>query len=264
MLLLLRKVEQNRENITKLVREFAILNSQKTDKNYNNKIIFLIRAYNEEKHIEEVIRQIKNAGFDNIIIVDDGSIDTTYKNISKFKNIIYLKHIYNRWPWAALETGFEYIRRNKKWLNYIVTFDADLQHNIEDLKKFIKEFNDDKKLDIVLWSRFITKTDTNVPFIRKMILISWKFFTYLLSWIYLTDSHNGYRMIKIEAIDKIKLTMDGMEYASELVEQIKKNNLTYKEVPVNIKYTKYSLEKWQKSINALRIARKVIWNKFFR
>jgi hypothetical protein len=37
--------------------------------------------------------------------------------------------------------------------------------------------------------------------------------------------------------------MDGMEYASEFIDSISKNNLRYKEVPVNIRYTDYSLEK---------------------
>jgi hypothetical protein len=40
--------------------------------------------------------------------------------------------------------------------------------------------------------------------------------------------------------------------------------LRYKEVPVNIKYTDYSLEKWQKNSNAIKIAIRFIWSKFFR
>jgi hypothetical protein len=40
--------------------------------------------------------------------------------------------------------------------------------------------------------------------------------------------------------------------------------LRFKEVPVNILYSDYSLKKWQKGINAINIGFKVIWNKFFR
>jgi len=50
-------------------------------------------------------------------------------------------------------------------------------------------------------------------------------------------------MIKISSLKKIHLTMSGMEYASEIIEQIRKNHLKFKEVPVNISYDDYSLGK---------------------
>jgi len=34
-----------------------------------------------------------------------------------------------------------------------------------------------------------------------------------------------------------------MAYASELIEEIKKHQIKYKEVPVNIRYTEYSMNK---------------------
>jgi hypothetical protein len=42
------------------------------------------------------------------------------------------------------------------------------------------------------------------------------------------------------------------------------NKIKYAEAPVNIKYTDYSLSKWQSNSNAINIALKVIWNKFFK
>jgi hypothetical protein len=59
----------------------------------------------------------------------------------------------------------------------------------------------------------------------------------------LTDSHNGYRAFRIETLKNINLTMDSMAYASEIIEEIRKHNIKFKEIPVNIEYTKYSLEK---------------------
>ena len=55
-----------------------------------------------------------------------------------------------------------------------------------------------------------------------------------------------------------------MAYASELIDEVRKNNIKYTEVFVVIKYTDYSLQKWQSSLNAINIALKVIYNKFFR
>lgn len=232
-----------------------------------DEIYFLIRSYNEMKELPNVLMSIKKKWFNNIIIVDDWSKDWTWDFVEKkYPDIIYIKHFFNLGWGATLETWFEYIRRNRvsKNILYVVTFDADWQHNIEDIYNFIGEFEKSSDLDVVLWSRFIKKTNSNVPFFRKIILNLGKIFTFMISWVKLTDSHNGYRMFKAEIIEKINLTMNWMEYASEMIDIIYKENISFKEVPVNIKYTEYSMTKWQKSSNAINIAIKVIRNKFFK
>ncbi len=68
-------------------------------------------------------------------------------------------------------------------------------------------------------------------------------FTSLISGVHLTDAHNGYRMMRVSVLDKIRITMDGMEYASELIDQIGSHQLRFTEVPVNIHYDEYTLGK---------------------
>jgi len=51
-----------------------------------------------------------------------------------------------------------------------VTFDADGQHDIKDMPHFLDAFEKNKDIDIVFGSRFIIKTKTNVPLVRRMIL----------------------------------------------------------------------------------------------
>ena len=78
-----------------------------------NKIIFLIRAYNEATRIREVIEGIFATGYTQVLVVDDGSIDKTDDLLSDWietGRIHYVKHITNRGAGAALETGFSYIR----------------------------------------------------------------------------------------------------------------------------------------------------------
>jgi hypothetical protein len=116
----------------------------------------------------------------------------------------------------------------------------------------------------VIWSRFLSNTVENIPLHRKIVLFLWKLFTFFLSNIKISDPHNGYRMFKVSVLDKIYLTMDWFEYASELIEIIARNNIKFTEVPVNIIYTAYSLSKWQKSSNAINIALKMIRKKFLK
>lgn len=53
-------------------------------------------------------------------------------------------------------------------------------------------------------------------------------------------------MFRKEVIEKIVLTMDGMEYASELIDEVYLQGFTIREVPVNIHYDDYTLAKGQR------------------
>ena len=233
-----------------------------------NKIVFLIRAYNEATRIMSVIEGIFAEGYTQILVVDDGSTDGTQallRDLIQEGSIHFVHHITNRGAWAALETGLEYIRQNTSengW-EYLVTFDADGQHDVGDMDKFIWAFDSDETLDVVLGSRFIVKTNTNVPFLRRLTLWWGKVFTSLVSWVHLTDAHNGYRMMRVWVLDRVKITMDGMEYASELIDQIGIYHLHFTEVPVNIHYDEYTLGKWQRYGWPLRIVVRMLFKKFF-
>ena len=262
VLLLLSKHVENKDSITSLIRELALESSEKKSIKWQE--VFLIRSYNEAEVVEDIIKSIFEAWYKNILIVDDGSNDWSRGLFEKYKDkIFYIKHYKNRGAWAALETGFEYLRRYGD-VEYIVTFDADWQHDVADFEKFLDEFKKDSSLWAILGSRFIKETNSNVPLVRKITLFLGRIFTSVVSWIYLTDAHNGYRAFTLETVQKIKLTIDSMAYASELLEEIKKKDIKFMEVPVNIKYTEYSLKKWQGSVNAVNIALRFIWNKFFR
>ena len=228
-------------------------------------ILFLIRAYNEAPRIAPVIESILSAGFIHILVVDDGSKDDTLEILSKFPTLHIVHHPFNRGGGAALETGFEYIRRNGEdmGIEYVVTFDADGQHHIEDIRNFTDAFRKDPSLDLVLGSRFIVKTRTNVPFFRRLTLLGGQFFTFFMSGIWLTDAHNGYRMMKIETVEKIHLAMDGMENGSEFVDEMRNQKCRFAEVPVNVTYTDDTLAKGQHLGGIWRIVTKMIWKKFF-
>lgn len=261
VLLLLRKLEENKEDITKLVREIAIQNAGKSE--FNASEIFIIPAYNEWEVLEKTISRVLEAGFSNIVVVNDGSRDNSRSILDSFwDKIIVLHHYKNRGQWAALETGFEYVRRFWWDIGYVVTYDSDGQHDIADIQKFRENASDE--IDILLGSRFLSESKTNVSLKKKIVLKLWIIFTFFLSQIKLSDTHNGYRYIKKSALQDIVITIDGMWHASEIIDNIAQKKLRYKEVPVHIKYTEYSLAKGQKISNGMNVLTRFIWSKFFR
>ena len=262
VLLLLSKHVDNKDSITWLIRELAIENSEK--KIIEWKEVFVIPCYNEWPVIKRTIENIIESGYKNILIINDWSDDNSRNILENFwNNIILLNHLKNRWQWASLETWFEYLRRYWK-MDYIVCYDADWQHSLKDLNKFYKILDNDKKINIVFGSRFVEKTNSNIPTSRRIILKLAILFTFFLSHIHLTDTHNWYRVFRRQILDKIKITIDWMWHASEIIDIVAGEKIRYREVPVDILYTEYSLSKGQSNWNAIKIAVRFIWNKFFR
>ena len=262
VLLLLSKAEKNREDMTRMVRYLSLMESKKTP--ITGKEVFIVRVYNEAPVLKATLNSVIDAGYHNILVVDDGSNDGTYDILQDFWNAItVVRHYENRGAWAALETGFEYIRRYGD-VSYLITFDADGQHDITDAATLIDTADNNSKLGAVFGSRFIEDTGTNVPMIRRAILFMGRFFTLIVSGVYLTDTHNWFRLFTQASVEKIHLNIDTMAYASELIEAVKQKNINFIEVPVHISYSEYSLQKWQSSGNAIAVAMRFIWNKFFR
>jgi len=261
-IVLLNSISRQDMKQTQIIREVSIRDAMwdlwKAD------TVFIIPAYGEKDAPIKVIWEIlaKNYG---VILIDDGkNWDLVEKLHSKYnwKPLVTIKHIVNLWQWWWLETWAEYIRKFWKNIKYVVHFDADWQHRLEDLKEFQKAFEENPDLEIVLWSRFLGST-VNMPKSKKITLKLWILFTRIFSWIKLTDTHNWYRMMKKETLDKIRITMNRMEHASEILDIIKHKKIKYKEVPIVVIYSDYSMSKWQKISNAFKIVKNLIYKKIF-
>ncbi len=211
----------------------------------------LIPAYNEEKTIRKVVEDSKHY-VDEVIVVDDGSLDQTSSE-AKRGGALVLGHIINRGQGAALQTGFDFIKNkiaeegllpesDKKYV--VITFDADGQFEPSEIPKFLEPINN-KEVDVVLGSRFLGAA-LNIPKFKKMLLGLAVLLTNLLTGLKLTDTHNGFRALSAKAVDLIQITQNRMAHGSEILEKIAKYHLSYLEIPVTVKYSDYSMSKGQK------------------
>jgi len=222
-------------------------------------IYIVIAAYNEEKSIVNVIKSLKKEGYHNIVVVDDGSEDKTYE-ICKKQGIYALKHAINRGQGAALKTGIDFAL--EEGADMIVTFDADGQHKADEIKRLTTPI-EKGEVDVCLGSRFLDNK-TKVPPMKKLTLKAGILFTKIFSGIKLTDTHNGFRAFSRKAAEKIKITQDRMEHASEIIDEIAKKHIKFKEVPVTIIYSEYAKAKGQSIFNSIKIVLKLVISKLAR
>ena len=134
----------------------------------------------------------------------------------------------------------------------IVTFDADGQHRIEDAIKLADAITKNEA-DIVCGSRFMGIDAKNIPAKRRFFLKLAALFTRLTTGVPVTDAHNGLRALSRKAAESIRITQSRMAHSSEIISKIREHKLRFKELPVEIIYTEYSLSKGQKLSNSINI-----------
>jgi len=221
-------------------------------KNNLLKIYIVIPAYNEARLIARVIRDLFNYGYNNIVVVDDGSTDNTAGIVKKF-NAELVRHPVNMGPGAAIKTGIDYALL--KNADIIVTFDADGQHLAKDIPGLIKPIINNEA-EITLGNRFLNNT-SNVPLFKEVILKTGAILMFLMYGIISSDAHNGLKAMSRTTAQRIDIKSNGWEYCSEIIEEVRLKKIKYLEIPVTVKYSDYSIKKGQKIYNSFYIVSKM-------
>ncbi len=192
-----------------------------------NEIYVVIAAYNEEKHITDVIKKTRKY-CKNIIVVDDGSKDDTFGKAKK-KSVIVLRHIVNMGKGAAVKTGCDFAL--KKGAKVIVLLDADMQHDPKEIPNFLKALKD---VDIVFGYR---RLDKRMPLVLRAGNWFINKITNLLYKVNLRDTQCGYRAFTADAYKKIRWKALDYSLESEIIANVGKNHLKYREVPIQTIYS---------------------------
>lgn len=221
----------------------------------NDRVFIVIAAFNEARTIRDVVQQLL-VHYPDVVVVDDASSDGTALCLKGLK-VFLLRHILNRGQGAALQTGITFALQ--QGADVIVTFDADGQHHEKNIPALVEPILRGE-CDVSLGSRFLGSAH-NIPFARRVILKAGIVFTRIASGIKVTDVHNGLRAFSGEAARSLRISMDRMAHASEILDHLKTRKLRFKEVPVDITYSTLSLRKGQSSWGALKIALDVFYKK---
>lgn len=178
----------------------------------------------EEETIGICISKVKKFKDMEIIVVDNNSIDDSAKMARNAGAKIIKEQIQGYG--AALKRGF--LEANG---DYVIMCDADDTYDLKELPKLMKYANTGK-YDIVMGQRKYLSGD--------VMTLTHKIGNNILSAVLRTfykikvkDSHSGFRIIKREALERMRLQTDGMDLASEMLMQAAFLNMSVKEVPIH-------------------------------
>lgn len=211
----------------------------------------IVPCYNEGPVIRDVLANARET-FPNIVAVNDGSKDDSAEGIHA-AGAWLVNHPVNLGQGAAIQTGIEFARA-QPGAKYFVTFDADGQHQVHDVVRMVDRLRNED-VDIIVGTRFGEgeKKDSQVPWIKRVVLRTAVMLSPTTRRLKLSDAHNGLRVFNKRVADDMNIRMNGMSHASEIVSAIDHNGWRVSEEPVDILYTEYSMSKGQSLINGVNI-----------
>ena len=176
-----------------------------------SKIGVVIPAYNAEKTVGSLIRELLAYGFkkNNVIVVNDGSRDRTAE-VAGRSGVEVINNTKNMGKGFALRRGFE--RAEAKKLDRIITLDADGQHKVCEISGFLKT---GRAFDLVIGTRVIDQE--RMPFLRNVVNRTTSLVISLLGQEYVPDVQSGYRLIDLKILRKVHLKTSNFQTESELV-----------------------------------------------
>lgn len=181
------------------------------------KISILIPVFNEENTIQEILKNILQVDFGahqkEVIVIDDGSTDSTLLKLNEFENqITIFQHLKNTGKGAALKTGF---------LNssgeIIIVQDADLEYNPNDYLKLLEPF-ENINVDVVIGVRSLK----NIPVIYRFSPYYFggktiNVFFNLFSPAKISDIHSGYKLARRNFWKSLELQENGFNFCHEFL-----------------------------------------------
>jgi len=202
-----------------------------------------IPTYNEKENIEVLVNWLfkiftQTPEWDmSILIIDDHSPDNTaeiVKNLQKHHHNIYLLEGEKKGLGEAYTRGFEYILKNIN-PDYIFEMDADLQHNPEDIPRFLKKA--EEGYEFIIGSRYAPGGDyPNWSFKRKLYSWGANLLARLIAGIKgIEDCTSGYRCIKasfLKSFDLRSLKTNGYAFQLSLLHAAVRRKLKIAEIPI--------------------------------
>ena len=190
----------------------------------------IIPAFNEEHTIGQVIEAVHSLPIEKqIIVVNDGSTDGTYKVLEELRTVHELTVVHcqeNSGKGFAVRHGLSHVKGEA-----VVIQDADMELSPADLVELLKPFERDD-VQVIYGSRFL-KGRGNASFHNFIANRLLAIYTNFLYGCRITDESTGYKAFSTELITRLNLTCEGFEFCPEVTAKTLRAGYRIYEVPVS-------------------------------
>ncbi len=193
------------------------------------KLLTAIPVYNEERHLEKVLSEVRRY-CSQIVVINDGSTDRTGELLARQEGLAVVTHPHNRGYGAALVSAFQYAMAED--MEVLVTMDCDGQHEPSRISVLLEAIHD---ADIVSGSRYLRdfrQESLPTPQDRQHINALITAELNELLGLNLTDAFCGFKAYRSSALAQLRITETGWGMPLQFWVQAARRRLRIKEVGV--------------------------------
>lgn len=196
------------------------------------KCCVIIPTYNNYKTLQKVIEGVL-VYTENVIVVNDGSTDSTSEILTKFPQIQQIQFPKNKGKGCALREGFKHAAR--LGFRYAISIDSDGQHFPEDIPGFIEALeNSPNKELLLIGSRNMAQT--GVPKKSSFGNKFSNFWYWVETGIKLQDTQSGFRLYPLFAMRKLNFFTRKFEFEIEVIVKAAWSGIEVKNSPIRVHY----------------------------
>ena len=201
------------------------------------RVAAVIPAYNEEKHIGDVVRRTRQR-LDDVLVVDDGSADKTADNAREAGGQVIV-HEQNQGKGETIKTGlrhwFAKSSPAERAVDYVIILDADGQHRPEEIERFIAAALSADEPKLVVGNRM--KDLSTMPLIRRFVNRWMSQQISALCGQEIPDTQCGYRLLHRDLIPDLLGGAARFDYETEMLIIASRKGFRIAAAPISTVYS---------------------------
>lgn len=182
-----------------------------------SKNLIIIPSFNEKTSLLKILKKIKNKNY--VLVMDDCSTDETSKIIQNRKKLKIISNKKNYGYEKNLLKAFRKVINSN--FEYVITFDADGEHDFKDIEK-IKKYLKIKKPDLLIGTR--AKKNR---FAESVVGVFFKFFYKL------EDPLSGFKAYRIDKLRNVMKEIKNDFYLVDIIKLFLKKQYKVDSIKIN-------------------------------
>ena len=191
----------------------------------------IIPAYQDEKHIGNIVRRTRER-LDYVLVIDDGSSDQTAQR-AREAGARVIVHDQNRGKGEALKTGLE--RGIGPEVAWVILLDSDGQHLPEEIDRFLSAAASATQPTFFIGNRM--NDVARMPFIRRVVN---RYMSNQISRVCgqrIPDTQCGFRMVHRQMVPELLGGGHRFDYETEVLIIVSRKGYRIESVPITTVYS---------------------------